>query len=623
MQRQGGHAGQGDRNQKYRGGLSQGGFEDRRGVSGGYEDRRAGGDRHNNSRDRGGGNRGFEVRRSDGFEDRRGSQSRRPDSNHQGAGHAKQDRDLRKSEQGSSSGHNNSHHNGRQDRRPGDRDGATDRDRRERPGRDQPDPWTSWQRSKSTEREPPPKRDKRDASGAGPSRDRDGRTERRDERRPEADRRPGDRADRDRRDKREVEERRKRDEMRKVDERRREEEKRLEEIKRREAEIRREEEKLRRMEEESRREVQRRRDEERRREEERKRNEERDRERRRREEQRRRSPSPRHRVQRKSPPIRQRRERSAERRHSSSNKQSTSRRRSTSSSRRQSALDRLGPKIPVVTRLGGGKVSRKRRRPGSNERSSEQPVEPTEKDNMQITITGEKVEEEAGSGRKVARDVDIENFTVLDQVGEEDQEKPESSVEKQKKSNSKPETVVDLEKVVIKKRERKDERKSSDGKDFVIKKPSGLIAKLAKKKKDMPAVPTEVPDMTDQEKSEIRKKCRAKYAEEDQVTEKVISMSLDLVHFNEAETCLLIDSLLQEESEENVKMDSSMNTSLEGNKVNVETEDLHLESNNPDSTLTSVVESKQISQVNADPVPSVDDGHDELDFEAEEPDKVE
>ena len=88
--------------------------------------------------------------------------------------------------------------------------------------------------------------------------------------------------------------------------------------------------------------------------------------------------------------------------------------------------------------------------------------------------------------------------------------------------------------------------------------------------------------MTDQEKSEIRKKCRAKvfhfivqqldqtndtvfvqYAEEDQVTEKVISMSLDLVHFNEAETCLLIDSLLQEESEENVKMDSSINTSLE------------------------------------------------------------
>lgn len=565
-----------------------------------------------------------------GFEDRRGSQSHRPDSNHQ-------DRDFRKSEQGSSSGHNNSHHNGRQERKPGDRDGATNRDRRERPGRDQPDPWTSWQRSKSTEGEPPPKRDKKNVSGAGAgsSRDREGRPERRDERRPDTDterrpgnrtdreRRPGDRADRERRDKREGEERRKRDEVRKVEERRREEEKRLEEIKRREAEIRREEEKLRKMEEESRREMQRRRDEERRREEERKRNEERDRERRRREEQRRRSPSPRHRVQRKSPPVRQRRERSVERRHSSSNKPSSSRRRSSSSSRRQSALDRLGPKIPVVTRLGAGKVSRKRRRPGSNERSA-QPEETAEKDNMQITITGEKVEEETSSGRKVARDVDIENFTVLDQVGEEEQEKPETSVEKQKRSNSKPETVVDLEKVVIKKRERKDERKSSDGKDFVVKKPSGLIAKLAKKKKDMPAVQTEILEMTDQQKSEIRKKCRAKYAEEDQVTEKVISMSLDLVHFNETETCLLIDSLLQEESED-IKADSSSITTLplEDTKVNVETEDLHLESNNSDSMLTSVAEIKQVSQVTAEPVPSVDDGHDELDFEAEEPDKVE
>ena len=43
-----------------------------------------------------------------------------------------------------------------------------------------------------------------------------------------------------------------------------------------------------------------------------------------------------------------------------------------------------------------------------------------------------------------------------------------------------------------------------------MKKPSGLIAKLAKKKKDMPAVQTEILEMTDQQKSEIRKKCRAK-----------------------------------------------------------------------------------------------------------------
>ena len=47
------------------------------------------------------------------------------------------------------------------------------------------------------------------------------------------------------------------------------------------------------------------------------------------------------------------------------------------------------------------------------------------------------------------------------------------------------------------------------------------------------------------------------YAEEEQVTEKVISMSLDLVHFKEAETCLLIDSLLLEENQENSNIENS------------------------------------------------------------------
>ena len=69
---------------------------------------------------------------------------------------------------------------------------------------------------------------------------------------------------------------------------------------------------------------------------------------------------------------------------------------------------------------------------------------------------------------------------------------------------------MDLEKVVIKKREKKDERKNSDGKDFVVKKPSGLIAKLAKKKKKITPVQTESSEISDQEKSEIRKRCRAK-----------------------------------------------------------------------------------------------------------------
>ena len=35
---------------------------------------------------------------------------------------------------------------------------------------------------------------------------------------------------------------------------------------------------------------------------------------------------------------------------------------------------------------------------------------------MQITIAGGDTSDTAGASRKVARDVDIENFTVLDQV---------------------------------------------------------------------------------------------------------------------------------------------------------------------------------------------------------------
>ena len=56
--------------------------------------------------------------------------------------------------------------------------------------------------------------------------------------------------------------------------------------------------------------------------------------------------------------------------------------------------------------------------------------------------------------------------------------------------------------------------------------------------------------MTDQERSEIRKRCKAKYSSEDKVTEKVISMALDLVQFDETKTCDLIDQILKEDQDE-------------------------------------------------------------------------
>ena len=209
---------------------------------------------------------------------------------------------------------------------------------------------------------------------------------------------------------------------------------------------------------------------------------------------------------------------------------------------------------------------------------------------MQITITGDQ---SSSDNRKVARDVDIDNFTVLDQVfiiitgwilficmfltyyhiintkvGEEDVEKSSSQEEENTKKSKDPEPV-DLEKVVIKRRERKDDRKSSDGKDLIVKKPSSLISILAKRKSQMSiSNPTSNSDtMTDQERSEIRKKCKAKvllsikniicsynfdfqFANEDKVTEKVISMALDLSNFIEDQTCSLIESILKEDSSE-------------------------------------------------------------------------
>ena len=59
-------------------------------------------------------------------------------------------------------------------------------------------------------------------------------------------------------------------------------------------------------------------------------------------------------------------------------------------------------------------------------------------------------------------------------------------------------------------KEKKDDRKSTDGKDYVVKKPSSLISKLAKRKQQLSAVQGDITEVTDQEISEIRKRCKAK-----------------------------------------------------------------------------------------------------------------
>jgi len=105
---------------------------------------------------------------------------------------------------------------------------------------------------------------------------------------------------------------------------------------------------------------------------------------------------------------------------------------------------------------------------------------------MQITITGGQ----GGSGRRVAREVDMENYTTVDEVGdveldkagkeareanlpeltEEDKEKREKkgkerlSKEDERKRKEDEKLNIDLDKIVIKKRDKKVEEKSSDDK---------------------------------------------------------------------------------------------------------------------------------------------------------------
>merc|ERR1711915_46394 len=60
-----------------------------------------------------------------------------------------------------------------------------------------------------------------------------------------------------------------------------------------------------------------------------------------------------------------------------------------------------------------------------------------DKDNMQITIDGGD-KDQGSTSRKVARDVDIENFKVLDEVGEgEEEEKKDENSQKEKSKEDK------------------------------------------------------------------------------------------------------------------------------------------------------------------------------------------
>merc|ERR1712130_1088863 len=125
--------------------------------------------------------------------------------------------------------------------------------------------------------------------------------------------------------------------------------------------------------------------------------------------------------------------------------------------------------------------------------------------------------------------------------------------------------------------------------------------------------------MGDQEKTELRKKFKEKFLNEEKITEKVLNMALESVFYDEEQGNQLIYKLLEQDEE----------------KPNIETEQIVEENMESENNLNGVMENvdepeesktSNESAVDAMADPAVEtsvDAHDELDFEAEEPEKTE
>jgi len=257
-------------------------------------------------------------------------------------------------------------------------------------------------------------------------------------------------------------------------------------------------------------------------------------------------------------------------------------------SRRVSALARLGPKVPIAARLGGGSSSRahaakktalarlRKEKPSSSAVSGEGEVDT----GMQITISSKGEE-----GRKVAREVDMENYTTVDQVGDVEAAEKEAKAareakeagmteaeieegkererkikdrlvrEDDRKKTEEDKLNVDLDKIVIKKLDKRTDEKSGDEKILVVKTPNNLIAKLAEKKKEFTNRIISPESKSDEEKTDIRKKFKEKYQSEERLPEKIINMALESVFHDEQLGEELISKLLEDEKSAPSKTD--------------------------------------------------------------------
>lgn len=237
-------------------------------------------------------------------------------------------------------------------------------------------------------------------------------------------------------------------------------------------------------------------------------------------------------------------------------------------SRAPAVFNRLGPKLPVKARLGGkSSVAGRSATSGGNK-------------GMAITIGS------GGGGRVVAKKVDVNSYTTIDEVGQVDvsnktakelaDEKKEQEeikererklkerllkeAQEKKKSGGGGEeaapAIPNLDTVVIKRRSVAGNKAAADknGKTMTIKTPNNLVAKLAAKLKELPKPGVIPAQKSDKEKVQLKKKIKDKYKKE-QLPEKILYLALENVAYDESRAILLISKMLKDDAAPNKEAD--------------------------------------------------------------------
>merc|ERR1712106_215475 len=156
----------------------------------------------------------------------------------------------------------------------------------------------------------------------------------------------------------------------------------------------------------------------------------------------------------------------------------------------------------------------------------------------------------------------------------------------------------------------------------------GMIGKLAEKRKELSLLATSTTQKSDQEKTELRKKFKEKFLNEENITEKVLNTALESVFYDEDQGYQLINMLLEEEEkpedyiEQKDQIEVENGENYEKDEIDENGEGYEEECKDKSNVEDGV--DNDAAAVNSDDT-TVDTAvyaHDELDFEAEEPEKT-